>query len=96
MAEKIRAERNRTLTVSESEIPGLERFIFSANDIKNEFVDDCVINADLFDCLDSIPDEYFNLIIIDPPYNLDKDFHGKKFSSMKSDAYEKYLEIVRS
>ena len=43
--EKIRAERNRTLTVSESEIPELERFILSANDIKNEFVDDCVINA---------------------------------------------------
>ena len=91
MAEKIRAERNRTLTVSESEIPGLERFILSANDIKKEFVDDCVINADIFDCLDSIPDGYFNLIIIDPPYNLDKDFHGKKFSSMKSDAYEDYL-----
>ena len=91
MAEKIRAERNRTLTVSESEIPGLERFILSANDIKKEFVDDCVINADIFDCLDSIPDGYFNLIIIDPPYNLDKDFHGKKFSSMKSDAYEEYL-----
>ena len=67
MAEKNRAERNRTLTVSENEIPGLERFILSANDIKTEFVDDCVINEDIFDCLDSIPDGYFNLIIIDPP-----------------------------
>ena len=24
-------------------------------------------------------------------YNLDKDFHGQKFASMKSDAYEDYL-----
>ena len=88
---KVRAKCNRTLTVSESEIPQLEQFILSANDIKNKFIDDCVINADLFECLDYIPDEYFNLIIIDPPYNLDKDFHGKKFSSMKSDAYEEYL-----
>ena len=32
MAEKIRAERNRTLTVSESEIPELEKFILSANE----------------------------------------------------------------
>ena len=40
MEEKKRAERNRTLTVSESEIPGLEKFILSANDIKNEFVDE--------------------------------------------------------
>lgn len=87
MAEKVRAERNRTLTVSASEIPTLEKFILSVNDIKTSFVDDSIINADLFDCLDYIPNGYFNLIIIDPPYNLDKDFHGKKFSSMKSDAY---------
>lgn len=91
MTEKVRAERNRTLTVSASEIPTLEKFILSANDIKKSFVDDSIINADLFDCLDYIPNGYFNLIIIDPPYNLDKDFHGKKFSSMKSDAYEDYL-----
>ncbi len=91
MADKVRAERNRTLTVSESEIPALEKFIISADDINSSFVDNCVINADLLDCLDYIPNEYFNLIIIDPPYNLDKDFHGKKFSSMKSDAYEDYL-----
>lgn len=91
MAEKVRAERNRTLTVSASEIPTLEKFILSVNDIKTSFVDDSIINADLFDCLDYIPNGYFNLIIIDPPYNLDKDFHGKKFSSIKSDAYEDYL-----
>ncbi len=91
MEEKVRAQRNRTLTVSKSEIPILERFILSANDIKTSFADDCVINGDLFDCLDCIPNNYFNLIIIDPPYNLDKDFNGKKFSSMKSNAYEDYL-----
>lgn len=91
MAEKIRAERNRTLTISESEIPTLERQILSEEDIKKGFVDNCIINADLYDCLDLIPDGYFNLIIIDPPYNLDKDFHGQKFSSMKTDAYEDYL-----
>ena len=87
MTEKKRAERNRTLTVSENEIPSLERFILSADDLQKEYVDDCVINADLFDCLDSIPNGYYNLIIIDPPYNLDKEFHGEKFASMKSDAY---------
>lgn len=88
---KKRSERNRTLTVFESEIQELEKSILSINDIKSKFIDNCIINGDLFDCLDYIPDGYFNLIIIDPPYNLDKDFHGNKFSSMKSDAYEEYL-----
>lgn len=91
MMEKIRAERNRTLTVTQSEAPALEKFISSVDDVKNGFVDDTIVNADLFDCLDFIPNGYFNLIIIDPPYNLDKDFHGKKFSSMRSDDYEYYL-----
>lgn len=92
MLEKTRAERNRTLTISESEIPILERKISSLNDIKSFFVDDCIINADLFDCIDFIPNNYFSLIIIDPPYNLDKNFHGKKFARMKSNAYEDYLK----
>lgn len=91
MDKKIRANRNRTLSVLQDEIPDLEKYIFSANDVKESFTDDCIINADLFDCLDRIPNEYFNLIIIDPPYNLDKDFNGKKFSRMESVAYEDYL-----
>lgn len=90
---KIRAERNRTLTVSECELPTLEKFIFSANDVKSSFVDDCVINADLFDCINHIPNKYFNLIIIDPPYNLNKDFHGRKFSSMESNVMEEILNF---
>ena len=45
MAEKVRAERNRTLTVSASEIPTLEKFILSANDIKKSFVDDSIIKG---------------------------------------------------
>lgn len=88
---KQRAERNRTLTVSEEEIPVLERHIRSNADIGAAFQDDIVVNGDVCECLDNIPDGYFNLIIIDPPYNLDKNFNGRKFSSMKSGDYEEYL-----
>lgn len=91
MTEKVRAGRNRTLTVSEEEIPALEKCILGADDIKGRMADDVVINADLMDCIDDIPNEYFDLIIIDPPYNLDKNFHGKKFAKMQPEAYEDYL-----
>ncbi len=91
MTEKVRAGRNRTLTVSEEEIPVLEKCILGADDIKGRMADDVVINADLMDCIDGIPNEYFDLIIIDPPYNLDKNFHGKKFAKMQPEAYEDYL-----
>lgn len=83
--------RNQTITVSEQEIPSLEIHISSIEDLRNGFHDDMVVNADLYDCIDLIPDNHFDLIIIDPPYNLDKDFHGKVFSAMKQDEYEEYL-----
>ena len=83
--------RNQTITVSEREIPSLEIHISSIEDLRNGFHDDMVVNADLYDCIDLIPDNHFDLIIIDPPYNLDKDFHGKVFSAMKQDEYEDYL-----
>lgn len=83
--------RNQTITVSEREIPSLEIHISSIEDLRNGFHDDMVVNADLYDCIGLIPDNHFDLIIIDPPYNLDKDFHGKVFSAMKQDEYEEYL-----
>lgn len=86
-----RAARNRTLVIDECEIQELEKQIKSVDDIKQSFALDCVINADLFDCIDNIPNGLFNLIILDPPYNLDKDFCGRKFSRMKPHAYEDYL-----
>lgn len=91
MTGKIRAGRNRTLTIHDNEIRNLEKHITSTDDLKKSFVDNSVINGDIFDCLDYIPNGYFNLIIIDPPYNLNKDFNGNKFSNMSSDAYEDYL-----
>ena len=83
--------RNQTIIVSGCEIPLLEKHISSIEDLRHGFHDDMMVNADLYDCIDLIPDNHFDLIIIDPPYNLDKDFHGKVFSAMKQDEYEEYL-----
>lgn len=86
-----RAERNRTLTVSDSERPYLERSVCSPDSLRGGFRDDMIVNGNLYDCLDFIPDEYFDLAIVDPPYNLSKDFNGTKFSAMRADAYEDFL-----
>ena len=88
---KQRAGRNRTLSIDQDEVADLELQLYNADSLKAHFDDDMVINADLADCLAYIPDGYFDLIIIDPPYNLAKDFHGRKFSAMKSGDYEDYL-----
>lgn len=90
-SEKHRASRNQTITISEEDRVRLASLISVADALPSQFHDDLLVNGDLFDCIDRIPDAYFDLIIIDPPYNLSKDFHGKKFSTMKSEDYEDYL-----
>lgn len=89
--DKQRADRNRTLTVTEKERTQLETMISAAEELRAGFRDDMLVHGDFFNCVDSIPDEQFDLVIVDPPYNLAKDFHGNKFSSMKADDYEAYL-----
>ena len=49
--------------------------------------------ADLFAVMDRLPKDFADLIILDPPYNLTKDFNGKKF---KARSNIKYLEYLRS
>ncbi len=91
-SDKIRAGRNRTLTVSEEEIPDLKRIITFPEELsgKSSFVD-LLINADALTVLDKIPDECASLIIIDPPYNLSKTFNSSKFNAMSDNMYEEYL-----
>ena len=89
--EKHRANRNRTITIREDERAWLEPMVSAVADLRSGFRDDLLVNGDLLDCMDLVPDEYFDLVILDPPYNLDKNFHGNRFSSMKSDDYEAFL-----
>lgn len=88
----MRAKRNRTLTIADDERPRLKSDITRLEDIGGDFTfDNKTINAGISDILPLMPDNYADLIIIDPPYNLSKDFNGMKFSSMSNTAYEEYL-----
>jgi len=88
---KVKASRNRTLTVSDAEISLLEGRIAKREALRDGFKDDLIVNSDILSCMDYIPDAYFNLIILDPPYNLDKNFNGRKFTSLPEKEYEDYL-----
>ncbi len=88
----MKAERNRTLTIADDERIALKQDITTLDQISSGFsFDNTTILADLFDVLPLIPDAFADLIIIDPPYNLAKDFNGTKFKSMSNDDYENYL-----
>jgi site-specific DNA-methyltransferase (adenine-specific) len=92
--ERKRAPRNRTLAVSENERLILKKKLFYPNTKKISVsqITDKTICADLFDIIDLLPAEFADLLIIDPPYNLDKNFHGFKFSKTNDEAYLEYLK----
>lgn len=93
MEEKTRASRNRTLTLDENDKITLKKKLITKQDLAScTNFENKTINADIFEALQYIPDEIADLIIIDPPYNLRKNFNGKIFRSSSDDEYEKYLE----
>lgn len=81
-----KSERNRTLTLNEE-----ERLEYDKTICPEWTGDDCLINSGVSEALETIPNRWFDLIIVDPPYNLDKDFGGMKFKEMSKGEYRSYM-----
>lgn len=92
MLEKERAGRNRTVTLNDGEIENLKKGLVKLENIKETGILNKTLNGDLFSMIDYVPDEFADLIIIDPPYNLTKDFNGFKFNSRSQEKFDDYLE----
>lgn len=96
MTEKVRAGRNRTLVVDDHEKEIFANNLIDLSDkirVKIDDVIDKTILGNLFDVVDKLPNEFVDLVILDPPYNLSKDFNGYKFKSLSN---EEYLDYLRS
>lgn len=94
MMEKTRASRNRTITLDENEIKDLEKqLVYESQLAETKNFENATINCDLLKALNFIPDEFADLIIIDPPYNLTKNFNGNIFNSRSDEDYDEYLSL---
>lgn len=93
MDKKERASNNRTLTLNSEEIDFLKANLVTSKNI-NETKDliNKTLNGDVIEMLKFLPDEFADLIIIDPPYNLTKNFNGMKFNSRSENSYDEYLK----
>ncbi len=87
-----KALRNRTLTLSQTEQKEFSARLVSLKQLADgaSFIDK-TINADAMKVLPMLPDAFADLIIIDPPYNLSKNFNGTKFSARSEGDYLEYL-----
>ena len=89
----MKASRNKTIDISVEEgACYLNRCISVTKPSTVEEILDKTINGDAFDVLPKLPKKFVDLLIVDPPYNLDKNFNGQKFKKKTDDLYEEYTE----
>ena len=89
----MKAERNKTidLSVEEGRVYLEKCITISENASLNDIINK-TINGDTFEVLDLLPHNFIDLLIADPPYNLDKEFGTGKFKKMTDEDYYVYTE----
>ena len=90
---KNRATRNKTMELSrKEEIAMVRQAIKFSPQKKIEDLTDKIVWQDTFYALRYLPDCFVDLMVVDPPYNLTKNFGGRTFKQMQSDEYCKWLD----
>lgn len=89
----MKSPRNKTIDISVEEGRGyLDRCIcVNKTAVISDILDKTILGNTL-DIMPLLPEGFADLIIADPPYNMDKDFNGSKFRSVSSTDYAEYTE----
>lgn len=89
---KARAPRNRTIKLSDAEREQYgSRLLTIEGPAELEKILDRTLNQDSLAVLDYFPSHFADLIFVDPPYNLSKQFNGRVFPARTLDEYEEWL-----
>ena len=87
------APLNRTLSISSSEVSKLKKVLLAVTtNVKQQKINNKIINGDLFKILNLLPNNFIDLLFIDPPYNLHKKFNFTNFKEMNDGKYEEWID----
>lgn len=90
---KEKAGRNKTIDISVDEGRRyLDRCVRVSSKVTVEQILDRTIIGDCIDVMSMLPNNFVDLLIADPPYNLDKNFNGKIFKKTSDEAYVEYTD----
>lgn len=83
--------RNKTIDFPLNEA---EQFLKTCITLEKTAVikDNSTVLGDTFSALKKIADKSVDLLIVDPPYNMSKNFHGKSFKKISQEEYAKYTQ----
>jgi len=96
MKEEKRSSRNKTIDFPLDSEEGMKYSSLSlpASDVSGDLsrILDRIINGDSFDVMSRLPGGFADLLIVDPPYNLTRDFHGSRFDARSDGEYREFTE----
>ncbi len=91
--QKKNAPYNRTLKLTSEDTRNLSPLLFKINSkSKLREIENRILNQDLFEAIDYLPEKFVDLLFIDPPYNLNKKFSSINFRKKSLADYEAWLE----
>lgn len=89
----MKAKRNKTIDTPLSEGQHfLERCLRLVEPLPLAELSNQVIWGDSFEVLPLLPPRSMDLIVVDPPYNLRKEYAGQTFSKLKAQRYAEYTQ----
>lgn len=90
-----KAPRNKTITLTDNEIARLSsQAIILNKKIDSDGLTNKLIQGDFFHAAEFLPENFIDLLFIDPPYNLSKKFNKTKFRKKSLDEYSVWFEDV--
>uniref|UniRef100_UPI003220568E DNA adenine methylase n=1 Tax=uncultured Brachyspira sp. TaxID=221953 RepID=UPI003220568E len=99
MDAKVKSVKNKTIDFDINTKEGkvyLNKCIIDNDALKEYKKKDIInktINGDTFDVLKKIEKNITDLMIVDPPYNISKNYHGYKFKDRDNLSYDKYTHL---
>lgn len=91
---KEKTSRNKTITLNDSDLFNFKSKLLKIDKpVPVKEIENKTIHQDIFEVLDYLPDAFVDLVFVDPPYNLSKNFNTTSFKEMKSENYEHWLDL---
>lgn len=87
-----KSDRNKTIDFSLEDGKVYFNRCIDGSDLAFENILNKTINGDAFEIMARMPRKFVDLLIVDPPYNLSKDYNSNTFKKTNEEAYARYTE----
>lgn len=86
----MKSQKNKTIDIGFEDGKVYFDKLVDASKTDDFNIENKIILGDSLKVMDKLPRSFVDLLIVDPPYNLNKNYNGYKFNQISDEEYEKY------